>query len=272
MRKNRFRNFFIAVLLIAVLLMSTLVVSARDTNKFKTLPKNKWSKTASYCFYRYSKKQKGYIYTYYRIKVPYDSVLTFKMKGQKKNDPVYGVRLWKTKKKMLAGGDGKNYVAVLHVNEPIVLKKGTYYVEWFDCSKNKSKIKYTLKKITKKINSTPETATTLVPGKEIYMYQTIKDHKPRWYKLKLDKKQKITFWSRDYHYDYLTFYDSNMNRLEKDSIYNPFENTMTATKGFTTLAYPPGTYYLKMDSWIYEKYEANYSKVKYGFANVFKWK
>ena len=90
MRKNRFRNFFIAVLLIAVLLMSTLVVSARDTNKFKTLPKNKWSKTASYCFYRYSKKQKGYIYTYYRIKVPYDSVLTFKMKGQKKNDPVYG--------------------------------------------------------------------------------------------------------------------------------------------------------------------------------------
>ena len=276
MNKRLTRVSVILIVLIAAMVLTAGTSFAKDKRVFKTLKKNKWTKTYDYCNNRYSKKQKGYIITCYKIKVPETRVYTFKMKNRKKKDDFYGVWVWSSKKRFLKGGDGGFHVTTLKIDEPIVLKKGTYYIDWFEGSKGRTQIKYTYKKVAAPGNLTKETAYSLTSGKKIYVSQTEKEHNPLWYKVQLTSARKIEFWTGRTVLCWKV-YDSAGNEIEMDSEYMPDLCTFKPFRVYSLNTCQPGTYYIRLNEWgegdfLLDAGEVLRSKVMYGCAMDLMWK
>ncbi len=274
MKKNCAR---IAVML-AVMLAASLMVTdgafakSKDKYVFKTLKAGKWTKTYKQCN-KYNKKKKNYTYTYYKINIPEDSVITFSIKGKKKNSDYCSVNLYTSKKRAKQGGYQGHYEKLLWINEPLVLKKGSYYMTWGEDSKGKTKIKYTYHKITYSPNTSMQRAAALSPGKTIYAAQTERNHAPRWYRLDLKTAKRIYIQTQEDAFNaYLNLYDKNGNLIECDCKYMVQKCVRVPYPAYTKRVLPAGTYYLKMDAWGQgESYSILTSKISFGHAIDIRW-
>lgn len=184
----------------------------------------------------------GTIHTYYfKINVPADGYI--KVQGKKRLD---GVCIYKTLKKEFRyedtlsgyGGGGKiSYHA---------LRKGTYYLY----VESDSKIKWNFvnpKSYDQQKNYCRAKATTLAKGKKKTVFFNFKYDFPRWYKITLTKKQRITLSckfldSGSYHY---VITDSRWVDVDKDYKYNMFYcEYIDSQEKQKTRVLPKGTYYL----------------------------
>ena len=184
----------------------------------------------------------GTIHTYYfKINVPADGYI--KVQGKKRLD---GVCIYKTLKKEFRyedtlseyGGGGKiSYHA---------LRKGTYYLY----VESDSKIKWNFvnpKSYDQQKNYCRAKATTLAKGKKKTIFFNFKYDFPRWYKITLTKKQRITLSCSfldegDFHYEIV-----DSRGLDVDDTYNSFYygNYYGGKKPKEkTGVLPKGTYYL----------------------------
>ena len=176
-----------------------------------------------------------------KINVPADGYI--KVQGKKRLD---GVCIYKTLKKEFRyedtlsgyGGGGKiSYHA---------LRKGTYYLY----VESDSKIKWNFvnpKSYDQQKNYCRAKATTLAKGKKKTVFFNFKYDFPRWYKITLTKKQRITLSckfldSGSYHY---VITDSRWVDVDKDYKYNMFYyEYIDSQEKQKTRVLPKGTYYL----------------------------
>lgn len=262
--------FLMIAMIISCVMPGSALAAAKNRDYWRTLKKNTWSKTARYCYYRDN------VTLNYKIKVPATGILTFKIKGKRKGDHECVIWLYSSKKRYLRGGDAGYYVEVLQIDQPVMVKKGTYYICWTDDSKRRTRIKYTYKKAPVLNNRSKEKAIPLVKGKKRIDYQNGISHPIRWYKFELKEADRLRFWTGCDEMS-IHFYDSEGNELEWDSTYREDNDTYRAEKIYTKKVCPPGTYYLSFDAWgrsdfPLQSLQVNRSKVLYGAVFDILWK
>jgi hypothetical protein len=239
----------------------------REVNRFRTLKEGKHTRTfyKSFDYPTRNKKTKTITYNWYiyKIKLPEDGIVTFSLSGIDKKaarKAAFYVDLYSSKKRMLK--DPNDKLQTRNVGEPMVLKKGTYYLRyWFSTQLydedklNRTKIKYTFRKYKNRNNTSFENAYPLKADKTAWIAQTTKRHYIRYYKIDLKESQKLRVESTPLmdimgRYPDFTVYDESQKVFEIRKV-----KTLTSKAGGTLERYetkkklPSGTYYIEVDGW-----------------------
>ena len=220
MKKSRYVKVGILMALLMLVLGMTTVFAA---NAEKKLSQNKWVTQPDYN-------------TYYKVTVKDDGYLTVSAKESKLS---YGYINVDGYKKV-----GKNYNHITGIlssdkksaSGKFAVKKGTYYLQ----GTYGTQFKYTFTKAVFKENYCASKAIDLKSNKEVVVVNTPKKAYDRWYKIKLTKKQKLTFWSTGA--GGASIFDSNMKIV--DVKYDDKDDT----KWYSSSKLKKGTYYVRISN------------------------
>lgn len=244
--KKLFTGLMLSLFLVLAFSATTYAKTKADIVNTK---QNKWFSMKS-VKYGYRDK-KGYLYdayeTLYKITIPRNSFVKIELSSSGKDHrDIY--LLDKSKQYVTTIWKENGYQSP----EYCVLPEGTYYL---GTGYNGVKCKYLTFKYTNPGNYCAAKAISLKSGKTIYTVQTPKYNYDRWYKIKLTKKQVITFWSNSEYS--ATLYDAKLKpvNIVQDS----------AKKYYTYAKQKKGTYYVRISSLAYEGIEM-------GGVITFKWK
>lgn len=225
------RSRRIVALLLALIIVSALLpVSSLAVYKYQNLKFNQW--------YRLQKAELDDDYEYnltiYKVKVTTDTLIMVNWKNQVKDSAYASIHSEKgcTDEELfwlIGNGDAGS--------RGIVLYPGTYYIRMYD-DNNKTQVKFTKKSIASvnKPNYCLQKSITLKANKKAALVHTKKYNYDHWYKIKLPKNKKVTFFFNDLPGWYV-FYDSNLNEIRCKE--NNSNNTIT-TYGVQS----KGTYYI----------------------------
>lgn len=256
MKKTRWMMLLLATVWTSLLLGSTAMAwsfkyrSEKDYRVFALKPDTVVNAKNYYTFEQtYDKRTEETVYTdvynQYKLVIPADGYIRVNMKGRNDTGSINGFS--KTK----AYYDKHSYELIpiyfsLHQEDIrngkniIPINKGTYYIEVYFAGDGTDTLpfSYSFKKVAFPANHSRAKAQTLKRGKKVEICQLPKKNYSRWFKIKLTKKQAITFWSDQG--DNVVVFNEDLERL---SIKRAGEKSI---KYSTTQKLPKGTYYLKM--------------------------
>lgn len=212
-------------------------VNAMAASKTASLTNNKW----------YTDNSRDYYQTvYHKIKVPKTGYLTvsgYSYSSYSNSKYSLSVRLCNSKKRemqqanslLLSSKGYKTYYAV---------KKGTYYIK---VQSNKYKLKYSFKSMSDNGGSKASKAKYISKNKTAkgLILAGEKSNKVDWYKIVLNKPQKIKFTYGARANDWVQFKVSAAD--PRVSIYGASAYRVNNTQSFkTSSVFPAGTYYIQV--------------------------
>ncbi len=222
---NRTRKL-LALMLTVLLLLATLPAAGlADSYKVETLKLNQWYRLQDYSGNT----------TIYKLKVTGDTIVSINWKNIKTNDNFAYLSINRDKScddTIASSGIYDTSSGTLGY----VLYSGTYYISMYD-NKESGKVKFSTKRAVtvNKPNYCMGKAVTVKAGKKVEIAQTKSNNYYRWYRIKLQKTQSITFNGID-QYGF-TLYDRNLNELSCSD-----RGNVCVTQGMQ----PKGTYYLEI--------------------------
>lgn len=242
MKKTRWMMLLLAAVWASLLLGNTVMAKSVDEEKIYDLQPGKTVKMEDYVtsVEIYDEQEKEYVYqntfNHYKMVIPADGYITVKMKAEYDDDDV-----WVYRKKRVYGGDNSRS-AILNVDYQMIkrgenkfpISKGTYYL----VGNRIISFSYTFTKTSFPTNYRRAKAQTLKRGKKAEICQVPKKNYSRWFKIKLTKKQAITFWSDQG--SRVDIFDEDLHHVEVEHAGE------TSKKYFTREKMPKGTYYLRM--------------------------
>ena len=187
-----------AGLILVSLLFSVTAFAAQDQYKEVDTKPNTWITAKSYeSHYDEEDASKNYdIYYRYKVTVPSSGYL--KIQG---DDPSFYAKL----------NDPESYAYHVYTNtveiDKIPVDKGTYY---FGSDDYDIRFKYSFQSVPMPKNYCAKKAVKLKAGKTVTAWITKQHYYCRWYKIKLTKKKKITFWSNGF----VDVYSSDYNKVK----------------------------------------------------------
>ena len=191
-----------------------------------------------------------YVYNEYRLVIPADGYIKIKMGGKNDYNGIHGYK--HPKAYYYANNKSGDFIQIPlfftlemedieNGRDIIPLSKGTYYFDAYCISNNAADtmpFSYSFKKASFPANYCRAKAQTLKRGKKAEICQIPKKNYNRWFKIKLTKKQAITFWSDNG--DHAAIFNEDLERIE---IKRAGEKSI---KYSTVKKLPKGTYYLRM--------------------------
>ena len=239
MKQNRKLMLSVLVALLMLVVGATTVLAANSEKKLEA-----------------GKSVIGDYETYYKITVKKDGMLT--ISSQNVGDEAgawMDIYLYAKDK-----GEYYNLSNVIWTTDKsktvkYAVAKGTYYLRG---NKN-SKFKYKFTQEPYKANYCASKATSLKKNKEVTVVNTAKNGYDRWYKIKLTKRQMLTFWKSGSNTD-VQIYDSNMEAIDT------IQDNDDSTKYYSRTLLKKGTYYVRI---AIPSYFNSYNKSVY---TTFKWK
>ena len=221
---NRARKI-IALLLAALLLTFLPTAGFAASFKLEALKPNQW----------YSLRDYSDDMTIYRLKVTGETLVYFNWKGVMANVDFGGIEVYRDKSCRHSIADIYFSLARTGV-DAFVFYPGTYYLQMYD-EEETGKVKISIKKaaLINKANYCLNKAINLKAGKKAEIAQTKKINYDRWYRIKLTKKQIISFYGLN-EVDF-ALYDSNMNEIKCSE---------REDRSTTVGKQPRGNYYLRI--------------------------
>lgn len=228
---RRMTALTMAVLIVVILLGASALAAGTQSSDISTLKPGKWYSTVSGS-------------NLLSVKVSKDSLLTANWKGNSQER--LSINLYKD-------ANRKNYLTDLYTyqtasgTQSFVLRKGTYYVSFYDSTKN-SKVKFNVSALKDYKNYCPSRAVTMKKGVK-YLHGAhvpLNSFEYDWFKIKLTKKQRITMYCST-NSNYVTFRDKNMKAVDNESYTKKAYRTVNVLN--------PGTYYVRINNYgVYNTY------------------
>ena len=232
----------LAMVWASLLLGSTVMAGSTTEEKVYKLKPDTTVNMKPYLTYVETYDEKTYEYNvhntfhHYKMVIPADGYIKVKMKANSDYDDI-----WIYRKKRVYGGDNSRsallyfeYKTIKEGMNKFPISKGTYYL----VGSSGMKFSYSFKKTAFPANYRRAKAQTLARGKKAEICQVPKKNYSRWFKIKLTKKQAITFWSdQGYRVD---IFDENLHHVDIEHA------GLKSTKYYTRGKMPKGTYYLRM--------------------------
>jgi hypothetical protein len=186
-----------------------------------------------------------------RVKVSKDSLLTANWKGNSQGSLLISLYRDANLQEYL---DSLDLYGTASGTQAFVLRKGTYYVNFYDSEKN-SQVKFSISALKDPRNYCPSRAVTMKRGVK-YLHGAhvpLNSFEYDWFKIKLTRKQRITVYGST-QIDYVWFLDKNLRILDNEAYTN---------KGYRTKdVLNPGTYYVRIyNNWITNTFETRANTV-----------
>ena len=219
------RKFFVLLLATLLLLAALPLAGLAASYKVQALELNQWYNLGEYS---------GDM-TIYKLKVTGDTIVSFSWKGIKPGNWSY-MHLYRDKACNDSIG-GYDISGTSSGSGGFALYTGTYYIQMYD-EKEWGKVLFSTKKAAaiNKPNYCISKAVTIKAKKKVEIAQTRKNNYTRWYRIKLNDTQSITFSGlSEYNF---TLYDRNLNKISCSD-----RGGVCVTEGLQ----PKGTYYLEVD-------------------------
>ena len=182
------------------------------------------------------------VYNQYKMVIPADGYIKVNIQGRHDHD---GIDVFRKKRVYNSGKLAPHifkvdYTDVRNGKNIIPISKGTYYFEasFSGIDTDTLPFSYSFTKTVFPANHSRAKAQTLKRGKKVEICQVPKKNYSRWFKIKLTKKQAITFWSDQGNH--AAIFNEDLERLR---IKRAGEKGI---KYSTVQKLPKGTYYLRM--------------------------